>query len=181
MLAVHIYIVVATCFILNKDCNLVKIKRACLKTKSHTALSLVLKHTQCKITLNLFYFLFFSLLMILPVVIQALGIQLILFLLSPLQQLLKGFQSNLLQPLRKRKARYDLENSAVFCAMYQLVALHTVHIVYLIFNLSFLKVETCWWKDCCSSNLILNLTKISLLQIRGFLQKSKVCTLQPIL
>jgi len=84
----HIYIVNATCFILNKDCNLVKLEMACLKIKSHTALSLSFKLTQCIVVLNLFYFLFLSLLMILPVVIQALGIQLILILLSPLQQLL---------------------------------------------------------------------------------------------
>lgn len=84
----HIYIVDATCFILNKDYNLVKIEMACLKTKSHTALSLSFKLTQCTVMLNLFYFLFFSLLVVLPVVIQALGMQLFLILLSPPQQLL---------------------------------------------------------------------------------------------
>lgn len=88
MLAMHNYIVDTTCFILNKDCNLPKIEMACLKTKSPTALSLSFKLTQCTVMLNLFYFLFFSLLMILPVIVQALGIQLILILLSPPQQLL---------------------------------------------------------------------------------------------
>lgn len=84
----NMHIVDATCLILNKDCNLVKIEMACPKTKSHTALSLSFRLTQCIVMLNLFYFLFFSLLMIVPVVIQALGIQFILILHSPLQQLL---------------------------------------------------------------------------------------------
>lgn len=84
----NMHIVDTTCLILNKDCNLVQIEMAWPKTKSHTTLSLSFKLTQCIVMLNLFYFLFFSLLMIVPVVIQALGIQLILILHLPLQQLL---------------------------------------------------------------------------------------------
>lgn len=147
MLAMHIYIVEATCFILNKDCNLVKIKMVCLKTKSILLppwFSNLLSAQSCWI-----FFIFSSLAFwwFCQWSSKRLASSLFWFSCRVHSSFFKTSSRtacNLKGKERKGKVRYDLLYSAVFCAMlsssnptYQLTTLNIVHIADLVFNLSF--------------------------------------------